>query len=160
MPFKEMICVYDLSGLKHLIYFSDLPMFILAMIILVFSYKEIKTAFKKKRWNEETKKTIFIIIFASLWFIIPGSINAWHILNPSISSYDGEYLREYRANEVTLSFFSFRYVFDDGTEPQEAFYLDSFSKKKIYNKDFEEGKRYRIYYEEKDKIIVRVEEIE
>ncbi len=68
-------------------------------------------------------------------------------------------MKEAPANEARLSFFSWNYVFNDETEPNEDFYLDSFSKKKIYNKDFEKGKKYRIYYEKKDDIIVMVEEI-
>lgn len=77
--------------------------------------------------------------------------------NPEISCYVGKYIENSPANEPRLSFFSWIYVFDDGELSKETFYLDSFSKKKIFNKDFEEGKTYKIYYEEKDRIIVRVE---
>lgn len=152
--------MYDLSGLKHLILFSDLPMLIVALLLLILEWKKIFNSIKKKRWEKGVKKTMFLIAFCTLWFIISGGTNAYHLYYPNISFYEGEYIREYRANESRLSFFSWRYVFDDGVEPRESFYLDSFSKKEIFNNDFEEGKKYRIYYEEKDNIIVRVEELE
>ncbi|MBQ6600985.1 MAG: hypothetical protein IIX36_05020, partial [Clostridia bacterium] len=142
--------MYDLSGIKHLILFSDLPMFLMALLLLVLDWKKISKSIKKKRWEKGAKGTLFLIAFCTLWFIISGGINVYHIHSPDISCFEGEYLRGYRANEARLSSFSWRYVFDDGAEPHEAFYLDSFSKKEIFNKDFEEGIKYRIYYEEKD----------
>ncbi len=150
--------MYNLSGIKHLILFSDLPMCLLALLLLVLEWKKISKSIKRKCWEKGVKGTLFIIAFCFIWFLISGGNNAYHMKHPIISCCEGMYLREYRANESRLSFFSWRYVFDDGEKPYESFYLDSFSKKKIFNKDFEEGKTYKIYYEEKDRIIVRVEE--
>ena len=152
--------MYDLSGLKHLIYYSDLPLFFLALLLLVLYRKAILNSFKKKCWEKGVKTVLLLVTVGILWSVLSSGIIAWHIYKPDISCYEGKYLKEYPANEARLSFFSWRYVFDNGAKPHEAFYLDSFSKKNIYNKDFEKGKRYRIYYEEKDNIIVKVEELD
>ena len=151
--------MYDLSGLKHLIVFSDLPMLLVAILLFTLDWKHIFYSLKKKRWEKGVKKTLVLIVICSTWFAISGGKNTYHIYNPDVSCYEGEYIKEYPANEASLSFFSWRYVFDDEIPPFDSFYLDSFSKKKIYNKEFEVGKTYRIYYETKDRIIVRVEEM-
>ncbi len=149
--------MYDLSGIKHLIVFSDLPMLFLALLLFILEWKKIKSSIKNKKYEKGIKKTFFLIAFCTVWFVISGGMNAYHVYNPEISCYVGKYIENRPANEPRLSFFSWIYVFDDGELSKETFYLDSFSKKKIFNKDFEEGKTYKIYYEEKDRIIVRVE---
>ncbi len=151
--------MYDLSGLKHLIYFSELPLFLLCLFVLIGSWKKMLKSLKNKHWEKGIKTYLVVAVIGILWSVISGGTIIYHIYNPDISCYEGTYLEGSPANEPRLSFFSWNYVFDDGIELKEDFYLDSFSKKKIYNKDFEEGKKYRIYYEEKDDIIVRVEEI-
>ena len=125
--------MYDLSGLKHLIYFSELPLFLLCLFVLIGSWKKILKSLKNKRWEKGMKTYLLVAVIGILWSVISGGTIFYHIYNPDISSYEGTYLEEYRANDATLSFFSWKYVFDDGEELKEVFYLDSFSKKKIYD---------------------------
>ena len=46
----------------------------------------------------------------------------------------------------------------DGEKGSKGFTLDIISKKKIYPSEFKKGKVYRIYYEERTNIIVKVED--
>lgn len=76
---------------------------------------------------------------------------------PSISVHEGFFIEE---RSEFHSFFGMEYVFsnEDGLKP--IFYLDIFSKKEIYPKEFVKDEMYRIFYEEKTEIIVWVEKIE
>lgn len=152
--------MYDLSGLQHMVCFNDLLLLLLGVVVFALNLEKIKNNSNKKQCEKKVKTYFFVSAIAIIWAIVSGGTIIYHIYNPEIHCYEGVYLRESPANEARMSFFSWRYVFDDGTEPNEDFYLDSFSKKKIFAKDFEEGKKYRIYYEEKDDIIVKVEEID
>ena len=69
-------------------------------------------------------------------------------------------------NELTNSAFRLYIMMKDYAKSDTEFtyphriFKSIFSKKKIYPADFEEGVEYRIYYEEKTDIIVKVEKLE
>ena len=45
------------------------------------------------------------------------------------------------------------------SEGTMGFYISLHSKEKIYSNDFEEGVKYRIFYEDRTSIIVKVEKL-
>lgn len=51
--------MYDLSGIKHLIVFSDLPMLFLALLLFILEWKKIKSSIKNKKYEKGIKKHFF-----------------------------------------------------------------------------------------------------
>lgn len=90
-------------------------------------------------------------IFLSVSNYIPACIN------PKISIFRGAYVESDKPSKFDVMtehhFFS-----KDGEKGGKGFTLDIISKKKIYPSEFKKGKVYRIYYEERTNIIVKVED--
>ena len=78
-------------------------------------------------------------------------------VNPSISSYAGEFIDYHHDSRMTLR--TYQYTFWNGDGLKQSYYLDISSKREIYPYEFVEGREYLIYYENTTRIIVRVEEI-
>jgi len=108
----------------------------------------------KKRHKGKMIMGVFLVglcIYFTAFQYIPACVN------PKINVFDGEYV--YSNGTFRGSIISREYSFsDDGGKHSKSFTLDSVNKKKIYPDDFEKGETYRIYYEERTKIIVRVED--
>lgn len=80
-----------------------------------------------------------------------------HIINnPIISTHEGYFVSEYRVNKHILKK---EYCFSNGNERKPVFYLDVLTKKKIYPEDFNSNQKYRIFYEEKSNVIIKIEEL-
>lgn len=126
----------------------------LILIINVFLIIITKITDKKKK--QKDKKTILCALVGIVISFVIMFYNGWWLLNPSVEFFDGEF-RSY--NHARIGMFVNEYVFIDENNPDPVFTLDAFSKRKIYNEDFQEGVTYRIYYESHSKIIVRVEKI-
>ncbi len=79
---------------------------------------------------------------------------------PDIVSCEGAFVYEYRDSRVAPPLpLTAGYVFDVVDEEDNlVFYLDVYSKKKIYPYEFIENKTYKVYYEKDTKIIVGIEE--
>ena len=78
------------------------------------------------------------------------------ITNPDIVTHEGKLIQVRRGGVVL---FGKEYVVENGNDKNEVFYLDTFSKKKIYADEFEVGEIYRIQYEKTTKIIVKVDRV-
>lgn len=82
------------------------------------------------------------------------------LINPSIKLHTGYFSRQYRDPRVAPPLpVTFAYVFSNGDSLKPTFYLDNFSKKSIYSKNFDPNIMYKIYYEERTDIIIKVEEM-
>ena len=110
-----------------------------------------------KFWNRKllNKKELRISIFAIIFSILYISFFLYKAYRPNVAIHEGYLSREYRHFGMTYA-----YVFRNGSEKKSTFYMDSFSQKKIYNNDFSSEIKYKIYYEEDTKIILRIEEID
>lgn len=96
-------------------------------------------------------------IFALVDTVYLGWYCIGAILSPNILSHEGTLLAIHRTHH---SWSSMDYTFSnrDGLKP--VLELDSFTRKKIYPQGLEEGKTYRVYYEARTKIMVKIEEID
>ena len=84
-------------------------------------------------------------------------VNHYQVISElKVSVHEGEFVEEHRENPYL---FRTEYSFSNEGGVKPLFHLDIFSKKKIYSNDFEEDMRYRIYYEEKTDVIVKVEKL-
>lgn len=140
--------MYNLSGIKFRMLGGSSTFIIIGIIFILFS-KFWKREYLKK---EDLILASVCILFAIGWFKYHLDI----INHPQISNYTGTFI-EYSRDRYTT--FGTTYYFSDEKEQQSGFCLDGISKKKIYPKDFQNGEKYKVYFEIKTETIVKVEEI-
>lgn len=139
--------MYNVGGLLYRALVIGLIILLSGILILLCS----------KFWNHNLIKkkefviAIIIIIFAILYMMF----YFYKAYSPIIAYHEGYLSREYRDFGMTYA-----YCFSNGDEKKLTFYLDIFSKKKIYISDFSQEIKYKIYYERDTYIILGVEEIE
>ena len=109
-------------------------------------------------WNKKKRNIKGLIggILCVLLFMYELISHVSVITNPDIVTHEGKLIQVRRGGVVL---FGEEYVLENGNDRNEVFYLDTFTKKKIYADDFEEGEIYRIQYEKKTKIIVKVDRV-
>ncbi len=142
--------MYNLNGLIFRIWGVGGILFAFSLILLACS----------RFWNplKCNKAELIAAVLGIAIALVYGGIYCKKIQNPSIISHEGYFEREYRdSTEAPPLPVTFAYVFSNNGQPKLTFYLDAFSRKKIFNCDFEKGVLYRIYYEESSHIIVNVE---
>ena len=109
-------------------------------------------------WNQKKRKITGLIggILCILLFMYELISHVSVITNPDIVTHEGKLIQVRRGGVVL---FGKEYVVENGNDKNEVFYLDTFSKKKIYADEFEVGEIYRIQYEKTTKIIVKVDRV-
>ena len=142
--------MYNLNGIAYRILISDGSIFVLALIVLILS----------RFWNvkKRDKKGIRIAVAT---FVLSLGLMAFHgykLFCPQIAVHEGFFDKQQR--ESHISFTTTSYTFTNNGNPKPKFYMDTFSKREIFNEDFQKGSRYRIYYEESMDIIVKVEKLD
>ena len=134
--------MYNFSGIKYH-YISTIIIYSILGIMLI-----LLITFSKIVKKEKTPLDIIVaIIVIGLMIVYNAFAFKQTMSNPDISTYEGEYIKRSKG----------RYTFWNGTEKKRVFYLHVFVKDEVFLYDLEEGKEYKIYYEESTRIIVRVE---
>jgi len=106
---------------------------------------------------KDCKLGLFIIAFA----LCLGVIYVCRIVFPDVSSYTGEFVESHRNSRVAPPLpITYEYVFWNGEEKKQVFYLDAFSKKEIFPYEFVSNQKYTIYFDEFTNVIVKVEAVE
>ena len=110
------------------------------------------------RKSSAEKKEMIDLLFGVLCIIL--SINTviyytYVTTHPQIKYFEGSYDQVIRHK----TFSGNEFVFKD-SEGTMGFYISLHSKEKIYPNDFEEGVKYRIFYEDRTSIIVKVEKLD
>ena len=136
----------DLTGIKYRIFSLGVSFLCMAILVLIFS----------KFWNSKKrdKRGIFIGLIVLVFSIANICYYGNILYNPTISYHDGYFVEERRNAAITP--YTHEYIFTNENDTKPIFYLDNFSKKRIYNKPLVENHKYRIYYEERQKIIVGI----
>lgn len=113
----------------------------------------------EKPWKKSVKmKDYKLGLIAILFAICLSTIYASRIVCPDISIYTGEFIESHRNSRVAPPLpFTDEYVFWNGEGKKQVFYLDIFSKDKIFPYDFVNDLKYTIYFDEFTNIIVKVE---
>ena len=111
-------------------------------------------------WNSEKRNKEYIMGAILAIVIVLSSIidNSYALKHQKVLACEGVLLTEKRKNRYTV--LAQEFVFKNDNGRKITCYLDLFSKKEIYPEGFELDQKYRVYYEEKTKIIVKVEKIE
>lgn len=141
--------MYNFSGIYYQMKSNAIIFAVLGVVFLIFS----------KCWNVDKRNTKEMIIGLVCVILAISSVVYYSIIikKHKISTHEGYYVSEQRASPYILKM---EYCFSNGNKRRPVFYLDVLSKKKIYPEDFNSKQKYRIFYETKTNIIVRVEEIQ
>lgn len=107
---------------------------------------------KSKRWVRVSVSVALVSVF----LIFSGS-TLYSILNPKVKTVIARFLREERSGQINA--FSVDYVFE---KAGEKIYIefDVFTRKHTQNipQEIEEGKTYTVTFEERENIILKLEE--
>ena len=138
--------MYNTSGILYRVFSIGIILLICAIIILMLSLF----------WNYHKKRmTCFILSIITFFFSISCvAFYSYKSLNPDVIYFEGYLSRSSR--DFALSY---DYVFFDDSDNSITLHLDSLSKKSIYPNEFQNKKKYRLYYDKQTRIIVKVEEL-
>jgi hypothetical protein len=141
--------MYDFSGIVFRLWGVCGIMFLLGVTCLLLS-KPWKTGYRFK-----DGKIGWMNIVCSIGLAI---VLATRMLYPDVSTHTGAFLYSHRNSRVAPPLpFTEEYVFENPGERHKCFYLDVFSKKKIFPQDFECGVVYTVYYDKLTRVIVKAE---
>lgn len=92
------------------------------------------------------------------FFVVYTSFHLYALMNPRVLSFEGELTEQYRDSRVAPPLpTTCAYVFDTGEKKKRTVYLDSFTRNK-YDEEIVVGREYTVYYEQRTKIILKLEE--
>lgn len=92
------------------------------------------------------------------FFVVYTSFHLYVLMNPRVLSFEGELTEQYRDSRVAPPLpTTCAYVFDTGEKKKRTVYLDSFTRNK-YDEEIVVGREYTVYYEQRTKIILKLEE--
>ena len=141
---------YDLSGIVYRLWAVAGVLFFFGLLFLTIS----------RFWNR-AKIDGNRIVVGLCFIVIALAVGGKYMIaaaEPKIETYEGYFCESYRDSRVAPPLpFTNCYVFTNKTKPNPGFYLDTFSKRKIWPQGFRDNVLYRIHYESTSKIIVKVE---
>lgn len=151
--------MYMLDGLEYRLKLYGIFFLTAGLLCVIISKfwrfnKNDKSKYQKK--GSFDKKTLILGIVCFIISISSSGYYFYKIQNPEISVYEGVFIEEHRKGR-NINLFNIKFTFDGGENPNPSFELDAFSKKKIYNEDFEKTSKHKIFYEDDTNIIVKVE---
>ncbi len=142
--------MYNNSGIIYRIVACGSILLILGVLCLLLS----------RFWNP-TKRNKADLVIAIVIIVIAVSYNVkylYRLNNLQVKSHEGYFVSDNRTSRVAPPLpFTHEYTFSDASDGGLCFYLDTFSKKEIFPKEFSENIKYRIFYDADTKIIVKVE---
>lgn len=113
------------------------------------------------RESRNPKKVIRVTLMESYGEIGRVPVNLSKIVFPNVASYTGAFESSYRDSSVAPPLpVTYGYCFWNGEGKKPIFYLDIYSKRKIFPEEFKEAQEYTIYYDKLTKIIVKVDMVE
>ena len=144
--------MFDFSGVLYRIWGVCGIVLILGIVCILF----------ERPWARSVKikdcKLGLIMIAVAICL---GSIYASRIVLHDVSSYTGEFVESNRNSRVAPPLpLTEEYVFWNGEGEKQVFYLDVFSKEKMFPREFVSGNTYTIYFDEFTSVIVKVELVE
>lgn len=151
--------MYNLSGILYRIWAVG-GIFLLGLIICVIldlydAHKKSKTNCK----NNSLKKHFIFYGVAFIYLLGYMSFYAYKYVNPQITIYEGCFVEWRRDSKVAPPLpFTSAYIFVDENNQKSTFYIDVDTKNELYLNDFVVDRKYKIYFEDDTKIIVRVED--
>ena len=127
---------------------------IVALLTIYLRRKNVEKPTKKKKIVEVLSLSFIFIV--GIGFMLYYLVIA---INPTPVEYVGTFQYEQRNSRVAPPLpVTFEYVFsDEENEYNQVFYMDTFSKEKIFSKDLEQGVTYKIYYDKSTNIIMKIE---
>ena len=144
--------MYNYSGIWFRIWSACGILALISIINLLFS-----KPWKKKLKIRDLKVELGGLTFAILMVIFYLS----RIIFPDTASYTGAFQSEYRDSGASSPLpVIYGYCFWNGEGKKPTFYLDIYSKRKIFPEEFNKEQEYTIYYDKLTNVIVKVDVVE
>ena len=143
--------MFNFSGIIYRIFGVCGAIFILGIIYILLN----------KPWSQNFKiQNCKLSIISIALAVCLSLLYISRIIFPAVSSYTGEFIDHHRNSRVAPPLpVTYEYVFGNDEDKKHVFYLDVFSKEKIYPSEFEHGCKYTIYFDKLTKVIVAVKVI-
>lgn len=149
---------YDFSGMYYRLFCPNMIVIFGGILCLLIAFEGKKDRKGKKVVN---RKNVWFSISSICFGLLVAGYYGYRIQLQDVESYTGEYISERRnTREAPPLPLTVEYKFEDSQGKKKSFYLDVFSKRRIWAEDFEVGQEYVIYYDAKMEVIVAVEEVE
>lgn len=141
--------MYNFSGLLFRVWGVCGIIFLLGLFLLLF----------EKPWSSTfTIKNCKLGLMLICVSLILSIFYISRIISPNISSYSGNFVKTQRNSRVAPPLpTTYEYIFNNGGEKNQVFYLDVFSKNAWIENDLIEGQEYMVYYDTFTKIILRID---
>lgn len=141
--------MYDLSGLYYQMKSDALCFGLVGILFLICS----RFWMDKKR----NKKDLVVGLISILLCVCSIGYHCYVIDNLEVGIHEGMLIREGRDNPYL---FRTEYCFSNSNGHKPIYYLDVFSKKVIYPEDLKKDITYRVYFEKKTEVILKIEKLE
>ena len=141
--------MYNLGGIYHQMKYDAIFFGGIGIIFLICSHF----------WNGKKRniKELSIGLFCCICSVCTIGYYTYVIQNLKIDTCIGTFAEELRENPYLVRKI---YCFIDDTEKSKlSFKLDILTKKDIYPDEFQKGNEYKVYYDRRTKVIVKVEEV-
>lgn len=149
---------YDFSGMYYRLFCPSMIVIFGGILCLLIAFEGKKDRKGKKVVN---RKNVWFSISSICFGLLVAGYYGYRIQLQDVKSFTGEYVSErMNTREAPPLPLTVEYTFEDSQGKERSFFLDVFSKKRIWMEDFEEGQEYVIYYDARARIIVAIEEVE
>lgn len=143
----------DVSGILYRVWAVGGVIALLGLLCLLIACCE--------RGNEKNRETVLAGVLCLMFGLILAGYYAYCAWKPEIATFSGELDSVYRNSRVAPPLpLTMEYTLYDETGRGKGFYLDVLSKKTVFPSEPEIGKAYRITYETRTDIILKLEPAE
>lgn len=114
----------------------------------------------EKPWSKPFRIQNYTVgILLLIFSLLSCTFYVSRVISPHIQCYEGEFIGENRDPRVAPPLpLTYKFVFSNGDNKDQPFYLDVISRRKIIPSGFSPHKTYRVFYDGLTLIIVKVEE--
>lgn len=137
--------MYNFDGLWYQLKYAPTTLFFIPFLILfIISIRK-------------NKKDFYFYLASLILFSFLSFKNINSVINPDIKMYEGVFVEEYSWHPSYYAPFIWQFSFEvEGDDKVKCLYFPA----KILPVELEKGKEYRVFYEDANDIIVKIEPIE
>ena len=148
---------YDFSGMYYRLFCPSMIVLAISVVCFLLELKGRKNGEGKRVVD---RKRVWTHVGCICFCLFVTGFYVYRIQLQDVKSYTGEYVSQrHNTREAPPLPLTMEYRFENPQGKEKSFYLDVFSKRRIWAEDFEVGQEYLIYYEATMDVIVAVEEV-
>lgn len=107
--------------------------------------------------EKRNKRDLLIGLVSVLLCICSVGYHYYAISRLEVGIHEGFFIRENRDNPYL---FRMEYCFSNSDDLKPIYYLDVFSKKEIFPEELTEKNMYRVYFDKRTEVILKIEKLE